>query len=364
MQLETIVLDTNILTKDYNLRSNDLNQVIRIKDFLSVELCIPEVVYDECIYRYNNDIDDKLEAVLGDFINIEKMSLDIRKNKFNKEIISNNISLRKEQYKRRLDSYIAENKITILKYPVTSHKLIVKRMYDGIIPFKKQKNIEIGYKDFLIVESIRKYLRKKNKEVILFTRNIKDFTENKHEKNKLEKISSKYKIKNVYVTDKISIIYQDLFKSNLKENSDKYKKYNNKLISLIESAVNDNILLKDDIFGSIFFDPNINNLLVSISDFTIDENTEDKTLEIRCSCTIQFKCNFSIDSLMFEVFDENFIFYNKIKALTKDKEYWEYNFSDFHYFQEFNFEYLDFSFKEGVLDDNSIISMYIKNNVL
>ena len=58
MKINHIVLDANILIKNYNFDSEDLIQLIKMKDFFGAKLCLPRVVYDECVGNYEQDINE------------------------------------------------------------------------------------------------------------------------------------------------------------------------------------------------------------------------------------------------------------------------------------------------------------------
>lgn len=79
MKIKNIVIDSNFIIKNYNINSSETELLIKLKDFHSINLLIPEVVCDECnfnykkeVYKAHADILSTLEKHKDTIVKIEK----------------------------------------------------------------------------------------------------------------------------------------------------------------------------------------------------------------------------------------------------------------------------------------------------
>ncbi|EJB8544231.1 DUF4935 domain-containing protein, partial [Vibrio parahaemolyticus] len=133
MKIKHIILDANILIKNYNFDSEDLVQLIKMKDFFGAKLCLPRVVYDECIGNYSKDINECHNSLKSSFLKYRNVLVDIKKTKFDSEIILSSLSGMSVYYKATLDQFISNNSIDIIEYPNISHQKVVNKIYKGTL---------------------------------------------------------------------------------------------------------------------------------------------------------------------------------------------------------------------------------------
>lgn len=132
MKFHSVVIDTNFLMRDYPLRGNALQKIIKTKNFYALEICIPEIVRDECIGNYAKDIEVASKELIGLSDKLDRLGLQgvLSKNTAAKKLDSS-----RQKYTRRLDDFIAVNGVKLLPYPAVRHKDVVERMYQQKKPF-------------------------------------------------------------------------------------------------------------------------------------------------------------------------------------------------------------------------------------
>lgn len=356
MHTHSVILDANILIRDYKLIGNEIRKLIKTKDLYSFRLCIPEVVYDECIGNYAKESRVRIEKLMRSIDDINEMISSSEQIK--KETIEKKLKQCVSKYKKRLLELVNKNNITLLQYPMISHKDVVNKIYEKNQPFNNEKVSEKGYKDFLIVESIRRYLQDNalDGKTIILTKNEKDFIENNSDKEKhsIIPIATTFNLNTVYVASSSAILFEDL-KLNL-ENKDTSKNIikDKKLLSeLIRAAIiKDYQSISADMFGVNIFDIVLDQFKCNVVDFTINFDEELDILEVSGIIDLFAYCSFSIDNYDVKYFDKDFPFTNKViervnsKSLSL-KDDWTEEFNKIEYKNEFMFNYIDFEYSKN-----------------
>lgn len=132
MKFQAVVIDTNFLMRDYLLSGNALRKVVKTKSFYVLEICIPEVVRDECIGNFTKEVGaaGKELASLSD--KLDKLGL---YRALSRGTVAKQLDSASRKYVRGLDEFIASNGVTLLPYLSITHKNVVERMYQNKKPF-------------------------------------------------------------------------------------------------------------------------------------------------------------------------------------------------------------------------------------
>ncbi|WP_025523565.1 PIN domain-containing protein [Vibrio parahaemolyticus] len=370
MKIKHIILDANILIKNYNFDSEDLVQLIKMKDFFGAKLCLPRVVYDECIGNYSKDINECHNSLKSSFLKYRNVLVDIKKTKFDSETILSSLSGMSVYYKTTLDQFISNNSIDIIEYPNVSHQKVVNKIYKGTLPFGKDRCSEKGYKDYLILCSIKEYMEKipSDESVIIYTKNLSDFLKGdaKKIKDKILHIERECELENVYVTSKVDLMLSEFSKTlKLRDRSGLVKDHK-ELADLIGDKILAEAIINNDVYGDVFFQPqNIRKKISTLSGISVSVDEDVEFLELTGKCKIQFLCDFELNSFFGIHDNEEFVFYDKVVNFIKTKGYsedvdWEFSFSDFSYCRTFDFTYTDYNFTKAKelnnLDDGMIMA--------
>lgn len=360
MKIHSVIIDSNFLIRDYKLSSYFIKKLIKTKKFYCVQVCIPEIVYDECIGNYEHTVIDNKAALnqAADKFNAIGLEGDL----INKKNINKKLDSYIKKYQTNLKNFIKLNDISLLKYPKTSHQDIVKRIYKRAKPFTDNSTREKGYKDFLIVESIRVYQEelKVGEGIILLTDNLKDFVEkdliiNKQKTNspqELFPLDEAFGLKSVYVAQSPAILFGNLGR-NL-NNSPPFD--STQLIDALANLIKQRLLEDDaEFFFEVFSSFSLN---VKISEqkfkFEIIESNanvdpETEILEISGIINLSFECSFVIDNydIALKLIDREFVLFKEIedridtrRHSTKDD--WTEEFNNIKFSREFLFDYIDF----------------------
>lgn len=359
MKFHAVVIDANILIRDYPLRGNALQKMVKTKKFYALEICIPEVVRDECIGNYAQGVEaaSKELTILSDKFDRLDLQGALGKNSASKKLGS---SCRK--YERRLDEFISSNDVVLLPYPAVKHKSVVERMYQRRKPFTDGSVREKGYKDFLIIASIEEYLKQGVRDnVLLLTENVSDFACTNAVARKdtgLLPLDDQYGLPNVYVARSPALLFSAL-SSNLRQtsSSEVVSAFNDKLLVTLRkqfSHLDAELLL--EIFSS-FLDISIEQetICFNIIESQVEIDDECRTMEAKGIVNISFQCNFSVDNfdVQVKIVDDQFVFMNKVKDRVSQKGMswrgeWSEDFSNVKFDKEFLFEYVDFDYQGAI----------------
>lgn len=355
IRIKAVILDTNILIRDYKITSYGIRKLKKTKDLYSFDLCIPEVVYDECVGNYVTESKLRTEALNKAIEKINEIIQD--QDSVKKEPINQKIGDCVKKYKTRLRRFIRESKSLLLAYPKTTHKHIIEKIYEKNQPFNNEKYSEKGYKDFLIIESIRDYIKKTatTDRIILVTNNTHDFIERNTtvEKNKLTPIASNFNLKSVYVTESLPVLFHELTHNLKGKSKNPIPGSADALSETIEKSIKEDFMLqKIEVFGINTFDTSINEIKCTIKEnfIEIDENSD--ILEASGIFNLSITCSFDIDNYDTYHLDKEFPFLNEIDERIKSKklsknDLWVERFNDLKYNADFIFNYIDFHYKKN-----------------
>jgi len=163
-----VILDSNIFCADYWLARTPFRVFLDGFRTIPAELKAPEVVVDEVVNRYGEDLRDA-EANLRKSGRLVRQLLGKAENSSERETaVESKFATYKEWFVERLQSVGAD----ILPYPTVSHKSVVQRDLFRRKPFNREG---AGYRDCLIWENVRQLVVIGNEPAVFVTANKRDF---------------------------------------------------------------------------------------------------------------------------------------------------------------------------------------------
>ena len=170
-----IIIDTNIINKDYKLHGKYIVTLSGAAAKLGYDVCVPEVVVDEIVSHYKDELLEAHDTYNKGVSKLKKLLPEMPKSIISELIVEDQLQKFREQYEGELQ---AKN-IKILPYPNVDHKSIVAKELDKKKPFK---DCQKGYRDSLIWETVKSELIPAKDlfdecQILLLTRNIKDFAD-------------------------------------------------------------------------------------------------------------------------------------------------------------------------------------------
>lgn len=174
-----IVIDTNIFCEDYFLRGANFRLLFDGLKSLPASLHIPEVVVDEVVNRYSEDLAEAVAKDKDHRSQVGRLLADAT----TATPLSINSESEVEKYRKQLET-ILKTHGEIMSYPKITHKRVVERDLARRKPFKRDGS---GYRDYLIWENVKSLLLWGTERVVLITNNPKDFGEGPHIDPELQK---------------------------------------------------------------------------------------------------------------------------------------------------------------------------------
>jgi len=174
-----IVIDTNIFCEDYFLRGANFRLLFDGLKSLPASLFTPEVVVDEVVNRYSEDLSEAIAKDKDHRSQVGRLLADSTQ----AVPLSINLNAEVESYRKNLETCLKAHG-EIMSYPEISHKRVVERDLARRMPFKRDGS---GYRDYLIWENVKSLLLWGTERVILITNNPKDFGEGPHVDPELQK---------------------------------------------------------------------------------------------------------------------------------------------------------------------------------
>ena len=160
-----IYLDTNIICQDYYFKGATAKLFLESSKYFPAKIIIPEVVLDEVINRFYEDLNESYAKTIQDIAKLNKLTgKDI-------DIKLDMVSLVKD-YDTYLKNLIQQYHIIIEGYPNIAHKKLVKKALARHKPFKSNGS---GYRDALIWETIYSSLSLRKEKFYFLSANSKDF---------------------------------------------------------------------------------------------------------------------------------------------------------------------------------------------
>lgn len=164
--MKHIILDTNVIYNDYHLIGTRITALCFSAKNLNHIIYIPEVVIDEFVKQYNEEVDELARSYNSSLKKLIKLKM-----------ISSESALIKSShadYEKKVYERLEELNVKVLGYPKADHKTIVfKELYKK----KPFKDSEKGYRDALIWETVKQFAKglKGSDKLIFMSENTKDF---------------------------------------------------------------------------------------------------------------------------------------------------------------------------------------------
>lgn len=160
-----IVLDTNVLCQDYFLKSPQAQLLLENHKVINGNIIVPQVVVDETINRYKEDLQDAVEKAT-------KTNRVLQRLLGTDENIDVDIEQKVATMSDELTTKFNQHKVEILPYPKVSHEEIVARDLSRKKPFQRDGK---GYRDTLIWENIKSLYGWGIDDLVFISNNPKDF---------------------------------------------------------------------------------------------------------------------------------------------------------------------------------------------
>ena len=162
-----VILDSNIICQDFHMSGTSFRVFFDGLDAIPARLLVPEVVVDEVVNRYAEDLCESVR-------NVEKANAVLNRVAGVDIVKTPEIKCAAERSKYR--GYLLK-KLTdmggeILAYPQVSHKDVVARDLSRKKPFTREGK---GYRDYLIWETIRKQTYSGDKLVAFVSNDVSGF---------------------------------------------------------------------------------------------------------------------------------------------------------------------------------------------
>ena len=155
-----LVLDSNIVFRDWRLEGADSTAILDAAMKLGYEVVLPEVVVDEVINKRANEAADATQRMKSEAYKLKSLGVVLEPTiPPAEELLKAN-----ETYIALLDQVFPANRR--LPYPTASHASIAERARARIRPFEKGDK---GYRDTLIWLSLLEVLRQGNEPVVFVT---------------------------------------------------------------------------------------------------------------------------------------------------------------------------------------------------
>lgn len=380
-KFNSVVLDANIIASSTSLSSPQINYILKVSHYLGIKIYIPKVVYDECLAFRKREIINEVANINSAISRYNKKVPNSKRCYLSPDFLSKKTDIALEVYKKILNRFLKENRISIIKYPKTPHEEIVERIYSREIPFIHSES-EKGYKDFLIIESIKQEIGPKTDGDVLFiTENIQDFcgknpkpcneesifNGNKAEAGeKIYDLAKSFNFKNIFVARNINVAINRTLSS--PEDIDFKRLFLDKSENIGRNMLQSAIISRD-IFGDPLFsigDHNngkIKNLCVTFE--SISTSKDDEYLEINGIINIVFDCDFHIDASEFCLLDNSFVFKDEISKLLNlgdyfdEPDFWKFDAHDMHYSKKFRFAYVNWGTPVNDIVDVDVSDIFI-----
>lgn len=161
-----VILDTNIYFNDFKMTSGAFNIFFKYAKAIPFQIYLPEVVYDEILTKYRERLNDEIETIDKKHQILSRLLISPL------DAVNIDINDAVQKYKDYLDNIIKNEKIQLLKYPKIEHKLVVQSILNREKPFKDNGD---GYRDKLILETLKENFKYPDETIIFISNNVRDF---------------------------------------------------------------------------------------------------------------------------------------------------------------------------------------------
>lgn len=168
-----IILDTNVITKDYSLQGGRILKLRDASKQLGYEVLVPQIVIDEIFHQYREELENAYNKYLKDIRTLSRLGLKEMKMVSEENFVEDTIKRKQEQYLKQLHDL----GVKTMPYPKTRHDFLVYKELSGKKPFTSS---EKGYRDSLIWEAVKEQLMPGNDltdetQVLFLSANTRDF---------------------------------------------------------------------------------------------------------------------------------------------------------------------------------------------
>ena len=146
-----IILDTNVIHRDYTLTGSAVLKLSDAAQKLGYEVYIPEIVVDEIFRQYRTELESAYDKYTKGASLLSGLGLKEIKLATGEDYLSKTLEEKKKRYEKRLKDLGIE----LLPYPKTKHEVLVTKELEGKKPFASSKK---GYRDSLIWETVMEQL--------------------------------------------------------------------------------------------------------------------------------------------------------------------------------------------------------------
>lgn len=172
-----IILDTNVLTKDYQLQGGWILKLGDASQKLGYEVLIPQVVVDEIFHQYRMEMEEAYSTYQRGVRMLNRFGTKSVKNATEDDFVAKTCLEKEIKYMERLKDL----GIKILPYPKVAHSEVVRKELYGKKPFVSSQK---GYRDSLIWETVKEQLMPVKDllgetQILFLSANTRDFADKK-----------------------------------------------------------------------------------------------------------------------------------------------------------------------------------------
>ena len=146
-----IILDTNVIFRDYSLVSGWVLKLSDAAKKLGYEVFVPQVAVDEIFHQYHDELVKAYDKYTKGANLLSDLGVKAVKISTGEDYVERTFDEKKRLYLKRLK----ELGFNILPYPKTEHGQIVEKELNCLKPFSSSKK---GYRDSLIWETVKEQL--------------------------------------------------------------------------------------------------------------------------------------------------------------------------------------------------------------
>ena len=204
-----IILDSSILIKDFRQIKGITTLLLENLQSLKYSLVVPEVVIEETINKYKEELSGHSEKVLGSIKAINKL----RNVFWDDSYKPHDILKLVKGYRKFLENHFKQYAVTILPIPNVAHSNLLSRDLNRRKPFSESGK---GYRDALIWYSILDYAESHNGEIAFISSNTNDFSNTEKTDWHTDLIEDVKKLNNksvtlTYYSDTASFLEKNVF---------------------------------------------------------------------------------------------------------------------------------------------------------
>lgn len=165
-----LILDSNILIKDFYLKSQSTETIFSYLKTCGHKIILPKIVIDELIEKYKRNLEEYNEKV-------QKISESYKRLEIKDKLILVDVKKYVSEYSKFIESVIREKQIIIKDTDKNNYSKILDKAIKKLPPFKSVNGNDSGFKDAVIWEFVVDNLKEnKYKPIAFITGNDRDFS--------------------------------------------------------------------------------------------------------------------------------------------------------------------------------------------